>query len=89
MLISPCVGLCERSLFDGDESNEGVGAKQILGEMVSFGAAAVATPGNGASTDSSVARETASSMSVERITGRGRRTKMAVDRTAVIIIKVI
>ena len=71
MLISPCVGLCEQSLFGGDEANGGVGVKQILGETVSFGAAAVGTPGNGASMDSSVARETASSMSVEQIAGRG------------------
>ena len=89
MLISPCVGLCEQSLFGGDEANGGVGAKRILGEMVSFGATAVGTLGTGASMDSSVARETASSMSVEQITARGRRTKMAVDRTAVIIIIVI
>ena len=89
MLISPCVGHFERSLFDGGEATEGVGAKRTLGEAVSFGAAAVGTPGNGSSTDPSVGRETASSMLVERVAGRERRTKMAVDRTAVIIIIVI
>ena len=69
MLISPCVGLCERSLFDGGEATEGVGSKRTLGKAVSFGAAAVGTPGNGSSTDPSVGRETASSMSVGQITG--------------------
>ena len=80
------MGLCERSLFDGGEATEGVGAKRTLGKAVSFGAAAVGTPGNGASMDSSVARETALSMSVEQITARGRRTKMVVDRTAMILV---
>ena len=63
------MGIFEPSLFDGGEATEGVGAKRTLGEAVSFGAAAVGTPGNGSSMDPFVGRETASSMSVGQITG--------------------
>ena len=87
MLTSPSVRLCERSLLDGDDTNDTDGGKRSLGKTALFVAAAIETLGNGAPTDSSVTGVTALSILAERITGRVIRTKMEGEGTAVKVIR--